>query len=476
MLQSATQPQQIGFTSPISNQTMMTMVPNHTGQSYGEINQLGGVFVNGRPLPTQIRIQIIDLAKKGVRPCDISRSLRVSHGCVSKILSRWNETGSIAPGAIGGSKPRVTTPKVVQKITEYKVGDPGIFAWEIRDRLLSDTICDKFNVPSVSSISRILRNKVGNVLHPENPLNPDYKKKTIPTKLNKILSEQNEIGSSKPSSVQKNKNLSVTNYSATNFQSSFYSTTNRSYSSGDQRSQLSGQMKLSIPNAPDTYRSKAPASSKKSNQSMFYTHSIPEILNSQIQNSKAITRYDLLPNNNSYFPSKFDEDWKTASFGIAPEVTIDQEVKTSPQQSSAESSPAQLSSAFSSVQPTTSSYNNQLQPVYNVPPSCQKYPQNSSFVLNNGYQNLGNFQMQYSGPDYSHVHQVHYPIVKPAASEISPVSITSTKSPQLSVGSSYDVYENSNSQLGLTVLESNGGNGKNVPKSLIHHNLLEQRA
>ncbi|PSN41337.1 Paired box protein Pax-9 [Blattella germanica] len=64
------------------------------------------------------------------------------------------------PGAIGGSKPRVTTPKVVMYIKELKQKDPGIFAWEIRDRLLSDGVCDKYNVPSVSSISRILRNKI----------------------------------------------------------------------------------------------------------------------------------------------------------------------------------------------------------------------------------------------------------------------------------------------------------------------------
>ena len=86
--------------------------------------------------------------------------LQVSHGCVSKILARYNDTGSILPGTIGGSKPRVTTNRVVDAIRRYKEKDPGIFAWEIRDKLLADAVCDKYNVPSVSSISRILRNKI----------------------------------------------------------------------------------------------------------------------------------------------------------------------------------------------------------------------------------------------------------------------------------------------------------------------------
>ncbi|XP_044515884.1 paired box protein Pax-9 [Gracilinanus agilis] len=135
----------------------------HFKPAFGEVNQLGGVFVNGRPLPNAIRLRIVELAQLGIRPCDISRQLRVSHGCVSKILARYNETGSILPGAIGGSKPRVTTPTVVKHIRTYKQRDPGIFAWEIRDRLLADGVCDKYNVPSVSSISRILRNKIGNL-------------------------------------------------------------------------------------------------------------------------------------------------------------------------------------------------------------------------------------------------------------------------------------------------------------------------
>lgn len=71
------------------------------------MNQLGGVFVNGRPLPDYVRRRIVELALMGVRPCDISRQLLVSHGCVSKILTRFYETGSIKPGSIGGSKTKV---------------------------------------------------------------------------------------------------------------------------------------------------------------------------------------------------------------------------------------------------------------------------------------------------------------------------------------------------------------------------------
>ncbi|NWZ34109.1 PAX3 protein, partial [Brachypodius atriceps] len=120
----------------------------------GRVNQLGGVFINGRPLPNHIRHKIVEMAHHGIRPCVISRQLRVSHGCVSKILCRYQETGSIRPGAIGGSKPKVSPSRppgtgqisVAVADNEFQPGQgPGYCALP----------------PEVSSISRILRSKFG---------------------------------------------------------------------------------------------------------------------------------------------------------------------------------------------------------------------------------------------------------------------------------------------------------------------------
>lgn len=68
---------------------------------------------------------------------------------------------SVISGHIGGSKPRVTTPKVVETIRQYKRERPAMFAWEIQERLVDEGLCDKYTIPSVSSISRILKGCVG---------------------------------------------------------------------------------------------------------------------------------------------------------------------------------------------------------------------------------------------------------------------------------------------------------------------------
>lgn len=43
------------------------------------MNQLGGEFINGRPLPTDTRERIVTLAESGVRPCEISRQVRIQN-------------------------------------------------------------------------------------------------------------------------------------------------------------------------------------------------------------------------------------------------------------------------------------------------------------------------------------------------------------------------------------------------------------
>ena len=51
-----------------------------------------------------------------------------------ELTLRFRKTGSINPGQIGGSKPKVTTPDVVQRVRTYKQDNPQMFAWEIRGR------------------------------------------------------------------------------------------------------------------------------------------------------------------------------------------------------------------------------------------------------------------------------------------------------------------------------------------------------
>ena len=60
---------------------------------------------------------------------------------------------------------QVATPSVVKRILRLKSDNPSLFAWEIRDQLLAQRICDPNSIPSVSSINRILRNAG----HPPDP-------------------------------------------------------------------------------------------------------------------------------------------------------------------------------------------------------------------------------------------------------------------------------------------------------------------
>ena len=54
----------------------------------------------------------------------------------------------------------MATPPVVDAISKYKKENPTMFAWEIRDRLLTEGVCSQENVPSVSSINRSVETNI----------------------------------------------------------------------------------------------------------------------------------------------------------------------------------------------------------------------------------------------------------------------------------------------------------------------------
>ncbi|XP_037940350.1 paired box protein Pax-2a-like isoform X2 [Teleopsis dalmanni] len=120
---------------------------------------LSGIFSNGPPSPATLNAlvsqhRLLELSRFGLRGYDLAQHMLTQQGAVSKLLGTLRP-----PGLIGGSKPKVATPAVVSKIEQYKRENPTIFAWEIRERLISEGVCTNATAPSVSSINRILRNR-----------------------------------------------------------------------------------------------------------------------------------------------------------------------------------------------------------------------------------------------------------------------------------------------------------------------------
>ncbi|XP_050529810.1 paired box protein Pax-6-like isoform X3 [Daktulosphaira vitifoliae] len=102
----------------------------------------------------QQQSRLLELSNRYHRYPEIAHHVFNQQGAVTKLLGTLRP-----PGLIGGSKPKVATPAVVSKIEFYKRENPTIFAWEIREKLISEGVCTNGTAPSVSSINRILRNR-----------------------------------------------------------------------------------------------------------------------------------------------------------------------------------------------------------------------------------------------------------------------------------------------------------------------------
>ncbi|CAL4196940.1 unnamed protein product [Meganyctiphanes norvegica] len=155
--------QPTAFSVPVRSSTAMTALP-HSIPYYAPGSR--DMYSPARPLtlgaPTATPMEGIRYpppaaaaAAAAARHYDLAQHVLSQHTqAMAKLL------GTIRPpGMIGGSKPKVATPQVVNKIEQYKRENPTIFAWEIREKLISENVCTNSTAPSVSSINRILRNR-----------------------------------------------------------------------------------------------------------------------------------------------------------------------------------------------------------------------------------------------------------------------------------------------------------------------------
>merc|ERR1711862_716894 len=73
---------------------------------------------------------------------------------------------------VGGNKAKADAPEIEKKVKEYQEKNPGIFSWEIKDKLVEDGVCNDETVPSISSISRLLKGQ--GLLETETDVKPGH--------------------------------------------------------------------------------------------------------------------------------------------------------------------------------------------------------------------------------------------------------------------------------------------------------------
>ncbi|CAA97441.2 Paired domain-containing protein [Caenorhabditis elegans] len=85
--------------SKTSSPTSMQQNPSQDGRKNRKkgTNLYGRPYCPGRPLSMEERTRIIQLHNNGMKVNAISKSLCISHGCVSKIISRFRATGVLLP-------------------------------------------------------------------------------------------------------------------------------------------------------------------------------------------------------------------------------------------------------------------------------------------------------------------------------------------------------------------------------------------
>ena len=115
----------------------------------------GGIYDNGRSLPTMYRDRILDLHHDGLGERHIAREVRVGHTYVGKVIKRYDESNT----DLRAQRSHFAKPEVDQTASEYieccRLMNPSIYGSEIRQRLLLDGVVHPVDIPSVSQMNRV---------------------------------------------------------------------------------------------------------------------------------------------------------------------------------------------------------------------------------------------------------------------------------------------------------------------------------
>ena len=124
-------------------------------------NALGRESRPGKPFSTEIRGQIVDLYWIGVGPRAISWTVRVTHGGVCRIIRPYQTNGTYSPFSQGGRRnPSRLSDNVLESVELFTLMKPSMFGGEIRERLLNVGVCDRGNLPVLSTLNKGIKNKL----------------------------------------------------------------------------------------------------------------------------------------------------------------------------------------------------------------------------------------------------------------------------------------------------------------------------
>lgn len=116
----------------------------------------------GKALPIEVRNEIIEKWLNNEGLSNISRQLNLPYKTVANIVDLWVDNGSIEPRQPHRVGVRTARTDDVIAYTEYlKTNKPSIYAKEIQQQLQNNNVCLPENVPSRSSITRILTDDLG---------------------------------------------------------------------------------------------------------------------------------------------------------------------------------------------------------------------------------------------------------------------------------------------------------------------------